>query len=108
PWPIFIVGISSLEYSARWGARWLDYGLVAKIIEVIHEDDVINRGDENDKIQKAVQKEVASFLREIHALLFGGAADILPEILVFKALYNYLASCPFRAKGLTASVQELY
>ncbi|HLG64605.1 MAG TPA: hypothetical protein VKY19_21885 [Ktedonosporobacter sp.] len=107
PWPIFIVGISSLEYSARWGARWLDYGLVAKIIEVIHEDDVISRGDENEKIQKAVQKEVASFLREIHALLFGGVADILPEIRVFKALNHFLASSPFREKGLTASVQEL-
>src|SRR5438876_2290249 len=31
------MGVSSLEYSARWGARWLDYGLVAKIINIMHD-----------------------------------------------------------------------
>jgi hypothetical protein len=30
-WPLDLIGISSLEYSARWGTRWLDYGLVARI-----------------------------------------------------------------------------
>lgn len=31
----FIVGLAALEYSARWGRRWLSYGLAKEVAEVL-------------------------------------------------------------------------
>ncbi len=51
--PTYLMGISSLEASVRWGARWLDYNLVAKMIESL-----------NDRRQ--VQREEQQFLLDMH------------------------------------------
>jgi hypothetical protein len=32
-WPLDLIGVSSLEYSARWATRWLDYGLAEFICQ---------------------------------------------------------------------------
>ena len=42
---IYMIGLSSTEYSARWGQRWLSYGLVAKLIELIEDTQEVEYGD---------------------------------------------------------------
>lgn len=34
---IYSIGISSIAYSARWGQRWLSYGLTTKLIDLIED-----------------------------------------------------------------------
>lgn len=55
PKPTYIVGISAYEYSARWGTRWLDYGLAAKILELLRD------GEEVQREGKQLQFEVESW-----------------------------------------------
>jgi Viral BACON domain len=33
----YVVGLAAIEYSARWGSRWLNYGLIAKTVEVLQD-----------------------------------------------------------------------
>lgn len=42
---IYMIGVSSTEYSARWGKRWLSYGLVVRLIELIEDKQEIEYED---------------------------------------------------------------
>lgn len=35
PTPIYMLGMVATEYSARWGRRWLDYGLASYVIDTL-------------------------------------------------------------------------
>jgi len=107
PWPIFIVGISSLEYSARWGGRWLDYGLVAKIIEIMHETDEVDREDELGELHEEVREKFKSWLQKVNDIVTGGLTGVIPRLKVFNELQIYLDSSPFHGKGYAASADEL-
>ncbi|MEO8972483.1 MAG: hypothetical protein ABI406_12880, partial [Ktedonobacteraceae bacterium] len=46
PTNTFIVGLAALEYSARWGRRWLNYGLAKEAAEVLTQrpfDEIMER-----------------------------------------------------------------
>src|SRR5205823_8237458 len=92
PWPIFMIGISSLEYSARWGGRWLDYGLVAKIIEIMHETEEVDREDELGELREEVQKKFENWLQEVNDMVTGDFTMVIPRLNVFNELQSYLAS----------------
>lgn len=107
PWPIFMMGISSLEYSARWGGRWLDYGLVAKIIEIMHETEEVDREDELGELREEVQKKFENWLQEVNDMVTGDYTGVIPRLNVFNELQSYLASSPFHGKRYAASAHEL-
>src|SRR5207249_1132514 len=107
PWPIFLMGISSLEYSARWGGRWVDYGLVAKMIELLHETEEVDREDELGELRVEVQKKFENWMQEVNYIVARAFTEVIPRLYVFNELQSYLASSPFHGKRYAASVDEL-
>ncbi len=106
PWTIYMMGISSLEYSARWGSRWLDYGLVAKITHLMRESGDVDRESELGLLQKNVQEAMRNWLQEVRELIPAFAA-IIPELQVLDDLERYLASSPFKGKRSSSLTQDL-
>jgi len=107
PWPIFMIGISSLEYSARWGGRWLDYGLVTKIIEIIYETEEVDREDELGELRSEVHNKLENWLQQVNNLVKGAFTEAIPRLHVFDELQSYLDTSPFHGKRNADSIQEL-
>ncbi len=107
PWPIFMIGISSLEYSARWGGRWLDYGLVTTIIETIYETEEVDREDELGELRSEVHNKLENWLQQVNNLMKGAFTEVIPRLYVFDELQRYLDTSPFHGKRNADSIQEL-
>lgn len=37
PFHTYVVGLAALEYSARWGRRWLNFGLAKEVIDILRQ-----------------------------------------------------------------------
>lgn len=69
--PIYLLGVSSLEYSGRWGARYLNYGLARKALQIMQDTRDLEHGDL--LLQRPDDKR--DWLREWWAKLQGVAAQ---------------------------------
>lgn len=78
--PTYIVGISALEYSARWGTRWLDYGLAAKIIEILRDSREVQRE------KTTMQAEVAIWWEDWWQRVQAAVSSFTPAVTTLQAL----------------------
>jgi len=122
-WPLDLIGVSSLEYSARWGTRWLDYSLV----EYICSQFLSTRGKQREQElsrQSAwirwhqantafIQKEmipalpVLQILSELEALLGEqGRAKKLLESAHLSSIYKRLTKAAEELPQLITSIQD--
>lgn len=107
PWPIFMIGISSLEYSARWGGRWLDYGLVTKIIEIMYETEEVDREDELGELRSEVHDKLEKWLQKVNNLVNGAFTEVIPRLHVLVELQRYIDTSPFYEKRNADSALEI-
>jgi hypothetical protein len=107
PWPIFMIGISSLEYSARWAGRWLDYGLVATIIDVMRAAEEVDAEDILDDLRKDVREKFDKWLQKVRRIVCEELIEAVANLQVFKELEYTLATSPFHGKKGSDSEHEL-
>ncbi len=107
PWSIYLMGISSLEYSARWGARWLDYGLVAKIINIMHDSREVEQEQQLGRLRREVQEKLREWQQEVSTIVPDAFTAAVPELQALEEFQSYLASSPFQGKKLSSSVAIL-
>jgi len=69
----YMVGLAAVEHSARWGRRWLNYGLVTDAVEVLH-----NRAAEDDLEQKRIKNVVNTWLSDWRAQVAQAIPDRIP------------------------------
>jgi len=107
PWSIYLMGISSLEYSARWGARWLDYGLVAKIINIMHDSREVEQEQRLGRLRREVQEKLREWQQEVSAIVPDAFTAAVPELQALEKFQWYLASSPFQGKKRASSAAIL-
>jgi len=105
PWPIYIMGISSLEYSARWAARWLDYGLVATIIGIMYDDREIKQEKILEEIQRGTKKKLQEWQDMVHSAIMSSFTAAMPELQVLDEMEGLILPSPQKRKS--SSLQEL-
>jgi hypothetical protein len=98
PWPIYMMGISSLEYSARWGARWLDYGLVAKILRIMQETGEVYQEERLGRLRRAVQDKFSKWLQEVKKVVPELLTGAIPEFQIFDEFREYIGNSSFYGK----------
>jgi hypothetical protein len=68
-WPLDLIGVSSLEYSARWGMRWLDYKLVEEVCQIFLTSESMQEEKEPDLATHRAwldwQEAVAAFVEKL-------------------------------------------
>ncbi len=79
----FVVGLAALEYSARWGRRWLSYGLANEVAEVLTQrpiDEVTEQrrtdgsievwfGGWRDRVQKTIPDQIPHEVTALEGVL---------------------------------------
>ena len=66
----YVVGLASIEHSARWGRRWINYGIAARAIELLQDKE---GGDELGR--RRVRSQVENWLNH----WFGQVAQAIPD-----------------------------
>jgi len=106
-WPIYLTGISSLEYSARWATRWLNYGLVAKIIRLIRDTTEVERDEELGLLSREVRAKLRQWQQDLNSIVPYDFIEVVPALQALKALQRYLSTSPFLEKKLSSTIEEL-
>ncbi len=107
PWSMYMMGISSLEYSARWGERWLDYGLVANLIALLYDAKNVEEEQKLGRLRLEVQEKLSAWQQNVFGVIPDMLTPIVPELQVLDELQGYLTAPIFRQKTLATSGQEL-
>jgi len=105
PWPTYTLGIAALEYSARWGARWLDYGLTARALEMMR--DVKKADSELKALRPGVQGWFTAWWEEVQAVVPNVLHGAVLDIEGLTLLEGYASSSPFRSNSLRQAQGEL-
>jgi len=105
PWPTYTLGIAALEYSARWGARWLDYGLTARALEMMR--DVKKADSELKALRPGVQGWFTAWWEEVQAVIPNVLHGAVLDIEGLTLLEGYASSSPFRSNSLRQAQGEL-
>ncbi|GAC1627177.1 MAG: hypothetical protein NVS4B7_16750 [Ktedonobacteraceae bacterium] len=61
------MGLAAIEYSARWGSRWLNYGLISKTVEVLQDKSA--EIDEEISIRSSVRNWLSEWRSQIKSAL---------------------------------------
>lgn len=105
PWPTYTVGIASREYSARWGNRWLNYGLAAKILETIRDRPTVEL--EERELQSEVHEWLTDWWKELQATLPGTFPAVVPELRALTELQRLIHTSAFQGSSLRSSTENL-
>jgi hypothetical protein len=105
PWPTYTMGIAALEYSARWGARWLDYGLAVRALEMIR--DVKKVDNEQKALRPGVQCWFDAWLTEVQAVVPRVLNGTVLDIEGLALLQRFASRSPFRSNSLRQAQGEL-
>ena len=74
----YIIGLSSTEFSARWGRRWLSYGLVAKLIELVEDKQEVEYGEALLQVPDD-QQGFDSWWESVQSILPNALPILLPQ-----------------------------
>lgn len=101
PWPTFMIGISSFEYSAHWSARWLDFGVAGKLLAVLND---AREGEADQQRLKAnIKKWLDSWWRDLRAIVPDALDAEIDELQAINHLRGLAGSSPVaRSTALTA------
>lgn len=104
PWPTYTVGIAALEYSARWGARWLDYALSARSLEMMR--DVKKVDSEQKALRPGVQSWFDAWWAEVQIVVPAVLNGAVPDIEGLVQLQGFASRSPFRSNSLPQTQRE--
>ena len=90
PFSIYMMGISSLEYSTRWGTRWLDYGLVAKVIEIMQDTDGIYQKASIGRLRREVREQLNHWQQSVQEIVPGSFVTMIPEFRCLDEIQGHL------------------
>jgi hypothetical protein len=101
PWPTYIIGVSSLEYSARWSARWLNYGVGATLLESLGDEQKIAL--DRQAVKTNVQKWLNVWWQDVRAVVPDALSEEVNELQPFARLQALAHASPLaRSSPLTA------
>ncbi len=101
PWPTYIIGVSSLEYSARWSARWLNYGVAATLLESLGDEQKIAL--DRQALKTNVQKWFNVWWQDVRAVVPDALSEEINELQPFARLQALASALPLaRSSPLTA------
>lgn len=108
PYHSYLVGLGSMEHSARWGRRWLNYGLVAYAAEILQ-----NRAaDDEDELRRS-RNVVSAWLSDWRGQVEQAIPDRIPgNIQALQAIPNAInaaksAQETFTTSSFTFSIGEM-
>ncbi|MEO8972484.1 MAG: hypothetical protein ABI406_12885 [Ktedonobacteraceae bacterium] len=104
PWPTYTIGISALEYSARWVARWLDYGLTNKALELMRDAGKVDR--EALVLRSSVRHWLNEWWQAVQAAVPTVLYGVVPGIDGLDRLQSLARSSPFRSGSLRRAQGE--
>jgi len=107
PWSTYIIGIAALENSTRWGARWLDYGLAAKIIETLRGSQNVTQRSKNIDIETRVNRRFQEWLRGVQHALATLPTSLLPGWEAIGQLQQLMAIPDLHRSTLEYQAQSL-
>ncbi len=105
PRSTYIVGISAFEYSARWGVRWLDYGLAAKIIEILSDSQEVQREDK--QLQFEVETWWKDWWQRLQAIVPASLTMVLSTLQALDQLQRLMVASNFRHNSPNSLLQSL-
>jgi hypothetical protein len=80
----YLVGMAAIEHSARWGRRWINYGIAARAIEILQ-----NREAEDDLARRRIRNVVDAWLRNWFRQVAQAIPDKIPgHIPALNAISN--------------------
>lgn len=97
PCPMYLLGISSLEYSGRWGARYLNYGLARKTLHILQDARDLEQGDL--LLQRPDNKEdwLKEWWAELEDVADRASAPFMPERESLDTFQKQITAQPFEA-----------
>ena len=104
----YLVGLTAVEHSARWGRRWLNYGLVIHAVDILQ-----NKVAEDEPEHRRIKNIVAAWLSDWRAHVIEAIPDRIPgNIQALNALPQALdtahsASQAFQAKQFSFSIGKM-
>lgn len=67
PWPAYLIGVASFEYSARWSARWLDYTVAGKLLAYLNDE---QRSEQDQPVLASnMQKWLDTWWNDLRAIV---------------------------------------
>lgn len=84
PWPTYTLGIAAMEYSTRWAARWLDYGITGELLYAMN--DMTKGGQDNDSLQRHMRKWLENWWQELREIVPEAFASDVSELAAFAEL----------------------
>lgn len=105
PWPTYTLGIAALEYSARWATRWLDYGVTARLLQVITDADKV--AQEKTLIQTNMHKWMQNWWQSIQKITPIAMLDSIDELQGYTYMEQALRDRSFVESTPTTSQAAL-
>ncbi len=105
PWPTYTIGISALEYSARWAARWLNYGLTCKALELMRDVRKVDR--ETLVLRSSIRQWFDDWWGAVQEVVPNVLYGFVPGIDGLDRLQSLARSSPFRSGSLRRAQGEL-
>ncbi len=105
PWSTYILGASALEHSARWAARWLNYGITAKALATIAATDRLEQ--EEPLLRRAVQNWLQHWWQELQEVVPAALAGNCDELAAFARLQRILADSSAHGRKPRALLRAL-
>lgn len=103
--PTYVVGIAAQEYSARWGARWLDYGLTARALELMR--DVKHVDQELKTLRPAVRDWFDGWWANVKGIIPIALYGTVSDIHGLEHLQQLVRRSPFRSGSQRQAPEEL-
>lgn len=102
---ICMIGIASLEYSANWARRWLDYGLVKKLLQTVREKGMLE--DERKLYLPDRSDWLASWWADVRSISPRVLTGTLPGAKGLSEFQRRLAVSPFQGVPLRNSARAM-
>ncbi|MGI9060771.1 MAG: hypothetical protein ACR2H5_19585 [Ktedonobacteraceae bacterium] len=106
PCPVYTLGIAAREYSARWAVHWLDYGVTAKLLQVLGDNKVMEPEDVRD-ISENIKKWLRTWQKELKDILAAEAVVEIDDLQVYGTLQQRLRDTTFQRSTPTNSLEAL-
>jgi hypothetical protein len=94
-----------LEYSARWGARWLDYGVTGKLLDSLADTQPVEQ--DNQILSLNIQKWLNNWWQEISATIPGAFSIEIDELQVFSQLQELMHTSRFSSSAAQSVLDSL-
>ena len=108
PTPIYMLGLAVTEYSARWGRRWLDYGLASQIISTLRS--TTNIGSDDSLLRFSLLDKRNWFdewWAEAQVILPESLDELLPAMKPLGEMQRSVLSLSFQGNPLSTTMQPV-